>query len=212
MVKLLITKIMRSHWKVSDSVSIIKSLLLYPKSIFISISIKRIGRGKIVAKDPFFFGICSNKVGLDPNAKGILEIKNGVTFSIGKNVRIARACKLYLNNNFCIGDNTYIMPNALILCTTNSTIGDNCAISWNFQLLDSDLHHVLIDGNETQNCLPVTIGNHVWIGNNVTILKGVTIGNNVIIAAGSVVTKSFSDNTLIGGNPAEIIKSGINWK
>lgn len=53
---------------------------------------------------------------------------------------------------------------------------------------------------------PVTIGNDVWIGGNVTILPGVEIGNNVIIAAGAVVTKNIPDNCIVGGVPARVIK------
>ena len=54
---------------------------------------------------------------------------------------------------------------------------------------------------------PVTIGNDVWIGGNVTILPGVTIGNNVIVAAGAVVTKDVPDNSLVGGVPAKLIRT-----
>ena len=53
---------------------------------------------------------------------------------------------------------------------------------------------------------PVTIGNDVWIGGNVTILPGVKIGNNVVVAAGAVVTKDVPDNVVVGGVPARIIK------
>ncbi len=52
----------------------------------------------------------------------------------------------------------------------------------------------------------VTIGNNVWVGGSVVINPGVTIGNNVVIASGSVVTKSFNDNVIIGGNPAKILR------
>ena len=53
---------------------------------------------------------------------------------------------------------------------------------------------------------PVSIGDDVWVGGNVTILPGVHIGNNVIIAAGAVVTKDVPDNTLVGGVPARFIR------
>lgn len=46
----------------------------------------------------------------------------------------------------------------------------------------------------------------VWIGCNSIILKGVSIGDNSIIAAGSVITKDVEPNTLVGGNPARVIK------
>lgn len=51
----------------------------------------------------------------------------------------------------------------------------------------------------------VFIKDNVYIGNNCLIMPGVTIGNNVIVAAGSVVTKSIPDNSIVGGNPARII-------
>lgn len=53
---------------------------------------------------------------------------------------------------------------------------------------------------------PVTTGNDVWLGGNVTILPGVTIGNNVVVAAGAVVTKDVADNSLVGGVPAKLLK------
>lgn len=53
----------------------------------------------------------------------------------------------------------------------------------------------------------VIIGNNVYIGNNCLILPGVTIGSNVLLAAGSVVTKSIPDNSVVGGNPAKLLSS-----
>lgn len=53
----------------------------------------------------------------------------------------------------------------------------------------------------------VKIGNNVWLGENVTILKGVTIGNNVIIGLGSVVTKDIPSNSVAVGIPAKVVGS-----
>jgi hypothetical protein len=52
----------------------------------------------------------------------------------------------------------------------------------------------------------ITIGNDVWIGLNCTILDGITIGNGAVIAAGSVVTKNVEPYSIVGGNPAKLIK------
>ena len=52
----------------------------------------------------------------------------------------------------------------------------------------------------------VYIGNNVFCGNNVTILKGVRIGDNSVIANGSVVISDVESNSIYGGNPAAFIK------
>ena len=57
---------------------------------------------------------------------------------------------------------------------------------------------------------PVRIGDHVWIGGNVTILPGVSIGDHSIIGAGSVVTKDIPANVIAVGNPCKVIKDQKN--
>lgn len=51
-----------------------------------------------------------------------------------------------------------------------------------------------------------TIGNDVWIGQNVSLNRGITIGTGAVIAAWSVVTKDIPPYAIVGGNPARIIK------
>lgn len=63
------------------------------------------------------------------------------------------------------------------------------------------------NGKHGRNDLVPTIGDHVSIGANATILGDITIGNNVIIGAGSVVVKDVPDNCVVAGNPAKIIKT-----
>ena len=59
---------------------------------------------------------------------------------------------------------------------------------------------------QSQHSKKVRINQNVWIGENVVILKGVEIGKNSVIAAGSVVTRSFPERSVIGGVPAKLIK------
>lgn len=86
-------------------------------------------------------------------------------------------------------------------------IGDNCFVAPQVGIYTAT--HPLdpqerISGTEFGK--PITIGDNCWIGGSATIVPGVTLGNNVVVAAGAVVTKSFGDNVVIGGNPAKIIK------
>lgn len=53
---------------------------------------------------------------------------------------------------------------------------------------------------------PIIVEDDVWIGNNAIILSGITIGKGAIVAAGSVVTKNVEPYSIVGGNPAQLIK------
>ena len=110
-----------------------------------------------------------------------------------------------------IGDHTHIQDRTHINCYQSITIGHHCAISWDVEILDTDVHRILLDHGPIVPTKPVTIGNHVWIGTRAIILKGVTIGDDAVVAAGSVVTSDVPPATLVGGNPARIIRSINGW-
>lgn len=63
-----------------------------------------------------------------------------------------------------------------------------------------------LDNRNVLKCRSVNIGNNVWIGAGVSIMPGVAIGDNAVIAGGTVVTKDVPANTVVGGNPAKVIK------
>jgi len=123
--------------------------------------------------------------------------------SLGPGVRVIMGRGASLS----IGDNTFISCNSLVICACSIEIGTDCAIAWDVQIMDTDFHQ--LDGGAPLK--PVRIGNRVWIGSRVTILKGVTIGDGAVIAAGSVVTKDVPSNSLVGGNPAKIIREKVEW-
>lgn len=63
-----------------------------------------------------------------------------------------------------------------------------------------------MDGKSYPTKGNTVIGNDVWIGHDATIMPGVTIGDGAIIATKSVVTKDVEPYTIVGGNPAKLIK------
>ena len=61
-------------------------------------------------------------------------------------------------------------------------------------------------GKGTVKTKKVVVGQNVFLGSNVVILKGVTIGDNSVIANCSVVTKSIPENVIAAGVPAKVIR------
>ena len=101
-----------------------------------------------------------------------------------------------------------------ICCVNEIRIGDYVNLGTGACIYDTDFHPIdFLERRKNPGFdldkiphAPVKIGNDVWIGANALILKGVTLGDRVIVAAGSIVTKSFPADCIIGGNPAKIIK------
>ena len=58
---------------------------------------------------------------------------------------------------------------------------------------------------------PITLGDDVYIGNNVLFMPGAAVGNNVVIGAGAVVTKNIPDNSVAVGVPARVIKTADEY-
>jgi len=127
-----------------------------------------------------------------------------------------------------IGDRSFI-GESQIICKSKIEIQNNVFIAWGCYLYDHDSHS--LDYRERQNDIqqqladyrnrvnfienknwnvvnskPIKICSNAWIGMHCIILKGVTIGEGAIVAAGSVVTKNVAPWTVVGGNPAKILK------
>lgn len=110
-------------------------------------------------------------------------------------------------SNISIGNNFYTNHNCVILDGAKVSFGDNVFIAPN--CVFSTAGHA-IDAVQRANgleiALPITVGDNVWIGANVSVLPGVTIGNNSIIGAGSVVNKDIPDNVIAVGNPCRVMR------
>lgn len=108
-----------------------------------------------------------------------------------------------------IGDFNWFNNNTVVVANKLISIGNGCQIGNQVAIYDCDFHE--IDPNERWNSIgkvsPVIIGNNVWLGNRVIVLKGANIGDNSVIAAMSLVTRSIPANSLAAGVPARVIRS-----
>ena len=120
------------------------------------------------------------------------------------------------NNNFIeIGDKTTVGKNTQFAALEGTAIrvGKDCMFSHDIKLRTSDSHSIInSEGLRINQAQDITIGNHCWIGMQSLFLKGSALADNSILAARATLNKKFeAPGCIIGGFPAKILKTGVNW-
>jgi acetyltransferase-like isoleucine patch superfamily enzyme len=115
-----------------------------------------------------------------------------------------------------IGDGTTMEGGHLAAVEPGSavTLGQDCMLSDGIDIRTSD-SHALIDAASGQRINPpgeVRVGDHVWLGTQVTVLKGVSIGEHAVIGARSVVTADVPPGCVAAGVPARVLREGVTWR
>uniref|UniRef100_UPI004048768F acyltransferase n=1 Tax=Algoriphagus sp. TaxID=1872435 RepID=UPI004048768F len=152
----------------------------------------------------------SIKIGFENSIVILIENKNSsIKFgNINYFYRLSNL-EVYDGGKIEFGDNVSINKGFSIVCRSKIIFGNNIMIGPNVMIYDHN--HNFINKETTFNkqgfkSSPIYLGDNIWIGANVFISSGVTIGSNVVIAAGSIVTKNIPSNSIVGGNPAKLIK------
>ena len=179
-------------------------------------------KGMMLGKGVSFFNISKIKWGKFLRLGNQVYVsalsKNGIQFgnnvSIGAFSRVIVSTSLNdIGDKIVIGNNVGIGEFAYLGGAGGLEIGDECIVgqylschpeNHNYENINLSIRYQGVSRKG------IKIGKNCWIGSKVTILDGVSIGNGSIIAAGSVVTKSFSENSIIGGVPAKLLKSRTN--
>ena len=134
---------------------------------------------------------------------------------IGKNVVLRNSIIAVADSGsyLSIGDDTVIGRGAKVVALESAKIqiGSGCLFSTNVSIMNSDSHSIvdLQDNRRKIVAMDVNIGNHVWMGENVTVLKGSKIQDNVIVGNRSMLMKGhYKCNSIYAGSPAKFIRGG----
>jgi acetyltransferase-like isoleucine patch superfamily enzyme len=175
-------------------------------------------RGTIVIQKRIRFGIVRigfNGVALSSfrewnvwNVHGQISIKGRVEFGTGSKLYVGPKAVITFGHHFLI------TARSQIICAHQIDFGDDVLVSWDVLIMDTDSHPIRgADQQITNTDKPIRIGRNVWIGCKTIILKGSFISDDSIVAAGTIITKAFSQSkVIIAGTAAQVVKENIVWK
>lgn len=130
--------------------------------------------------------------------------------------RISPYSQLIIGKNFSSGYTEFRLHQE---SSQKIVIGDECMFSNNIYIKPSD-GHTIYEDDENKKVVnkpkDIKIGDHVWIGRNVTVLKGSIIPKNSVVATGAIYTSSNNNilpdgGGIFAGIPAKVIRNNINW-
>lgn len=133
-------------------------------------------------------------------AKGLDELFGSHDHS---GLTIMTPCQIDFPMQLNIGRNVFVNHSFTAMSIGGVTLEDNVQIGPNVTVV-TDNHDFA--NRYVLKCRSVRICKNAWIGANAIIMPGVTVGENAVVAGGAVVTKDVPANTVVGGNPAKVIK------
>ena len=139
------------------------------------------------------------------NVRGRLLLQGDCDFGAGSSVEVAEKGLL------SIGPGSHIGPLSLVICHKGITLGAQTRTSWQCTLMDTDQHDLVDDQGNCRNAdREIVLGDNVWMGCHVIIVKGTVLASHTTVGAGSVVHGRFdSECTVLAGNPAAIVRTGL---
>ena len=138
-----------------------------------------------------------------------LRIASGVNLK-GVHIEIlGNDCVVSIDEGCVIGESCYLSARE---SGTQLTLGKNCMLSRNVKIMTSDGHNIMKAGQRINPAKSIKIGNHVWLADNVTVLKGVEIGDDCIVGINSTLTRSVTAGSIAAGTPAKVLVDGVTWQ
>lgn len=115
--------------------------------------------------------------------------------------------KIHIGHNATFQEVHIVMKNGIC------TIGADCMFSYEIVMRNYDGHKIVdLQTNQIRNSPGnITIGDHVWVGQRVTILKNAEIANGAIIGCNAVVSGTIDSESIAVGIPAKVIRKRVSW-
>ena len=132
---------------------------------------------------------------------------------IGKNILLSENTVVNLADccDLSIGDNTTAGPFLECYAYSPIHIGKDCMLSSNIYIDSGDGHDIRL-GTKKNYPEEISIGDHTWIGKNVSVLKGTSIFKNSIIGVGTIVkNRKTAEPMIIYGNPNMFKTGPFSW-
>ncbi len=165
----------------------------------------------------FRWGRNFKKFGIGSSIGKPLLLTGQQQVEIGKNVSIWTMARIEALNiaaaktRIKIGDDTVIQPFVHIGAVDSIEVGSECLFASHVYITDHDheWRDINVSPRKSQNVIssPVKIGDQVWLGERVMVLKGVTIGDRAIVGAGAIVTSDIPAYSVAVGSPAKVVKT-----
>jgi maltose O-acetyltransferase len=113
------------------------------------------------------------------------------------------------DSSISIGEGTKLSNNIVIVAAKRISIGHKCLLGDNVYIIDTDAHPIdpVLRHTPPSEAAEVVVGNNVWLGSRVMVLKGSVIGDNSVVAAGAVVVGAIPSNVVAAGVPAKVIRT-----
>ncbi|MCH5322588.1 MAG: hypothetical protein J1E31_03285 [Helicobacter sp.] len=140
---------------------------------------------------------------------------NNALVFVGDRVTMRGKTDIRTNGLLFVGQNSTFNSIMILLHEGKNIIfGNDCMFSWNIWLRNGDAH-MIYDSKTHQRTnfsKSIYIGDHIWYGQEVAILKGVFVASGSVLGAKSVNSGGMKfSNAIYAGNPAKLIKEGIFW-
>lgn len=126
---------------------------------------------------------------------------------MGTRISCQKNALIQLGNQFNVTGKT------TLLAAQKIVFGDNCLISWDVLVMDTDFHPIYSSGgNRINPDKAIFVGDKVWVGCKVTVLKGANIASGSVIGANSKVSGALkTENAIYAGEPLTLKREQIRW-